>query len=242
MADSIARKYVRPFRMGKELINKIDRWCLWLVDATPSDLRQSRLLRSRVEAVKTMREASKAASTREWAARSWLFKQRAQPTTDYLAIPKVFSGRREYATCDWYSPDIIAGDKVYTCIDSDGLNFAIIESSMFMAWQKSIGGRLKSDCSFSNTGVWNTLPLPQLDDDTRERVIEAGQGVLEARAKYPGQSLADLYDPTFMPPDLRKAHEQLDKVVDVAFGADKPCTTNDQRLKILFSSYAAMTR
>lgn len=87
MADPIARKYVRPFRMGAELINGIDRWCLWLVDATPSDMRQSRFLNTRIEAVKQMRLASKAASTRQWADRPWLFKQRAQPQTQYLAIP-----------------------------------------------------------------------------------------------------------------------------------------------------------
>lgn len=241
MADPIARKYVHPFRMGRELINAEDRWCLWMVDAEPSDLRNSPFLRRRVQAVKAMREESSAASTRAMAQTAWLFGQRAQPSTKYLAIPKVFSGRREYATCEWYSSDVIAGDKVYTCIDIDGFNFAIIESSMFMTWQKAIGGRLKNDCSFSNTVVWNTIPLPELNHEVRWGVIEAGQEVLAARANHPGQSLADLYDPDFMPSDLRRAHRELDKIVDMAFGAVRLCASNDERLQMLFDSYLRMT-
>lgn len=130
----------------------------------------------------------------------------------------------------------------YTCIDTDGFNFAIIESSMFITWQKAVGGRLKNDCNFSNTVVWNNLPLPNLTNDMREKVIEAGKAVLQARANHPGQSLADLYNPTYMPTDLRKAHDELDKVVDVAFGTTKPCSNNDERLEILFKSYIRMTK
>lgn len=203
MQDSIAAKYVRPFRMGRELINGVDRWCLWLVNAEARELRQSSFLRERIRACREYREAAPvkgdAYKNRET---PWLFRDNLQPRIPYLAIPRVFSRRREYATCDWYSPDVIAGDKVYTCIDPDGFNFAIIESSMFMTWQKTVGGRLKSDPSFSNTVVWNTLPLPKLDDGMRRGVIDAGRGVLDARANHPGQSLADLYDPDVMPVDF----------------------------------------
>lgn len=241
MADPVAAKYVRPFRMGKELINGIERWCLWLVDAEPGELRQSQFLRTRVQACRKYRENAPASGdaykNRET---PWMFRDNHQPDTRYLAIPAFFSGRRDFATCDWYSPDVIAGNKVYTCIDSDGFNFAIIESSMFMAWQKAIGGRLKSDPGFSNTVVWNTLPLPKLDDGMRQAVIDAGRGVLDARANHPGQSLADLYDPDVMPVDLRKAHRQLDAVVDKAFGAKRPCGSNDERLRILFNNYVHM--
>lgn len=99
----------------------------------------------------------------------WLFRDNHQPDVDYLAIPKVFSGRSEYATCD------VCRDKVYTCVDPDGFNFAIIESTMFMAWQKGIGGRLKSDCNFSNTLVWNTLPLPPVDTAMHAAIVAAGK-------------------------------------------------------------------
>lgn len=157
-------------------------------------------------------------------------------------MPVVFSSRRDYASASLLPAEVIAGQKLHTCIDESGINFAIAESSMFITWQKAIGGRLKSDCQFSNTVVWNNLPLPALDNAMRQKVIDAGKAVLDARKAHPGQSLADLYDPDFMPQDLRKAHESLDKVVDVAFGAAKPCKSNDERLQILFDRYAEMTQ
>ena len=243
MADPIAAKYVRPFRMGKELINGTNRWCLWLQDATSSEMRHSAVISQRVAAVREFREKGKpTGDAYKLKDIPWSFRPGPVPSTRYLAIPRVFSERREYATCDYYSPDIIAGDKVYICSDPDGFNFAIIESSMFMTWQKAIGGRLKSDCSFSNTVVWNNLPLPAISEELRGKVIAAGKAVLDARANHPGRSLADLYDPDYMLVDLRKAHQELDKVVDRAFGASKPCRTNDERLKILFNNYAQMTK
>lgn len=242
MKDPIAAKYVRPFRMGKELINNINRWCLWLVEAEPAEMRASKFISHRVEKVKNMRLLSTKLSTRAKANTPWLFGENYQKNCQYLAIPAVFSENREYTTCDIYSQNIIAGNKVFICNDLDGFNFAIIESSMFITWQKSIGGRLGSSCNFSNTVVWNNLPLPELTSDMRAKVIEAGKAVLKARENHPGQSLADLYDPTYMPQDLRKAHDELDKIVDVAFGATKPCSNNDERLEILFKSYIRMTK
>lgn len=226
MADPIAAKYVRPFKGSRELINGIDRWCLWLTDAQPSDLRGSAFLRTRIEACRQYRyNAPQKGDAYKNRDTPWLFRDDHQPDVDYLAIPRVFSERREYATCEYYSPDVISSDANFTCADPDGFNFAIIESTMFMAWQKGIGGRLKSDCRFSNTLVWNTLPLPPVDDATRS-----------------GSSLADLYDPTFMPADLRHAHQDLDKIVDTAFGARAWLRNdNDARLQILFDDYVKLT-
>lgn len=243
MEDPIAAKYVRPFRMGKELINGINRWCLWLTEAKPDEIRNSKFIRARIEACKSFRESQKPTGD-AYKLRDipWSFRPGIVPKEKYLAIPRVFSESREYATCDWYSPDIIAADSVFTCNDPDGFNFAVIESGMFMTWQKNIGGRLESRCRFSNTLVWNNLPLPVLDDDTRQKVIAAGQQVLAARSNHAGASLADLYDPLVMPADLRKAHRELDKVVDLAFGASKPCESDEERLRILFDNYARMTR
>lgn len=244
MSDPIAAKYVRPFRMGREMINGIDRWCLWLINAEPREMLKSTYLRNHVEAVKKMRLASVREQTRTLADTPWLFGENHQPDVDYLAIPSVFSGRREYATCDYCSSSIIAGNKIYTSLDPDGFNFAIIESAMFMAWQKGIGGRLKSDCNFSNTLVWNTLPLPPVDKAMHAAIVAAGKNILAVRANHPKSSLADLYDPTFMPKDLRDTHQNLDKVVDVAFGAkswlkdDKD--DNDARLQILFDDYVKL--
>ena len=241
MNDPIASRYVRKYVNGKELINDIDRWCLWLAEATPSDMRKSAFIRERVDKVKKFREASKRKATVEASKTPWLFGENHQPTGKFLAIPVVFSERREYATCALLPEEVIAGQKLHTCSDPNGINFSIAESSMFITWQKAIGGRLKSDCQFSNTVVWNNLPLPQLSDELRQEIIEAGRGIIDARAKHEGQSLADLYDPDFMPADLRKAHQRLDKVVDVAFGARKPCANNEERLQVLFDRYVEMT-
>lgn len=144
-------------------------------------------------------------------------------------------------TCGLLPETVIAGNKIFVCDDPDGFAFAIIESSMFLTWQKAIGGRLKNDCNFSNTVVWNTLPLPKLSDAMRGKVIEAGRAVIEARANHPDESLANLYNPLLVHPDLLKAHQQLDKVVDVAFGAPKPCKSDDERLQVLFDRYSELT-
>lgn len=242
MSDPIAAKYVRPFRGSRELINGIDRWCLWMHGIEPSEIRKSAFLRRRVDAVKDMRLASKKAPTREKAVTPWLFDEDHQPASRFLCLPKVFSGRRMYATCMSLDPDVIVSDLCYTSPDPTGLAFAIIESRMFIVWQAAVGGRLKSDYRFSNTVVWNNLPLPALDEDTRAALIAAGEGVLAARENHPGQSLADLYDPDYMPADLRAAHRELDKIADVAFGADRRLGDDDDaRLKILFDAYARMT-
>ena len=112
---------------------------------------------------------------------------------------------------------------------------------MFITWQKTVGGRLKSDLNFSNKIVWNTLPLPEVSDKQRAEIIAAGQGVLEARAEQPGVSLADMYNPLAMAPSLLKAHRALDRVVDRAFGARKALETNEQRIAVLFKRYQEMT-
>ena len=112
---------------------------------------------------------------------------------------------------------------------------------MFMAWQRTVGGRLKSDLRFSNTLVWNTFPVPELDEKSRERIIDAGKKVLEARALHPERALAEHYNPLAMAPELLKAHDDLDREVDKAFGAPRKLTTERQRQELLFANYAALT-
>lgn len=242
MADPIAARYVHPIQGGKELIDGRKRWCLWLVDAEPGDMRKSKFIARRVTACREYREnATKTGDAYKNRSTPWLFRDNHQPAHDYLAIPKVSGERREYFPCKVSDPSVIASDLLFVIEDPEGLNFAIMESSMFMTWLKTVGGRLESRCRFSNTVVWNNLPLPQLSDELRREVIDAGRGVIDARAKHEGQSLADLYDPDFMPADLRKAHQRLDKVVDVAFGAKKTCADNEERLQVLFDRYVEMT-
>ena len=236
-SDQVARKYIRRFVMGNEFINNIPRWCLWLEDLEPSDVAKSSELRKRLEAVRKSRMESSAESTRQMAQTPHLFGQRSQPTHSYLAFPSVFSEARRWATVELLPQEVIAGNKIYKCEDPDGFVFAIASSSMFITWQKAIGGRLKSDPNFSNTLVWNTLPLPEIGEPLRLQIIEAGKYLLNLRRSFPELSLADLYNPLAMKPEILKAHAILDNLVDKAFGSRGILSANEEREKLLFEKY-----
>lgn len=239
--DPIAQKYLRPYVGGEELINDTERWCLWLKDVSPTDVAKSALLKDRIDEVKRRREGSGRAGTRNAARTPHLFGEDRQPEEEYLGIPQTFAEGRLYFTAKKLQPHVIANKKLFTAKDSDGFLFALISSSMFMTWQKTVGGRLKSDPSFSNTIVWNNLPLPTLEDSTKGKIIKAGHKIVETRAQYPNQSLADLYAPRTMSPDLIKAHDVLDREVDKAFGAPRKLTTERQRQELLFANYVRLT-
>ena len=242
-ADPIAAKYLRPFRMGREVVRGLDRWCLWMhtEDFDPRDIDLSPILKERVRACATFRQVSKKKATVLGAQTAHLFQENHQPSEPYVAIPRVVSETRPFYTAAHLSEDVIAGDQLYTALDPDGFLFAIISSSMFITWQRAVGGHMKSDLRFSNKIVWNTLPLPAVSDKQRAEIISAGQGVLDARAEQPGTSLADMYNPLAMSPSLLKAHRALDRAVDRAFGAKKPLETNEERLALLFKRYQEMT-
>lgn len=237
-SDPIARKYVRPFKGGEELINGLDRWCLWLVDADPHELQQSSVLRVRLAEVRRRRLESPKAATRKGAATPHLFEERRQPSDTYLGIPQTFSENRLYATVARVPSDVIASIKLFTSPDPDGFLFGVVSSAMFLTWQKTVGGRLKSDPSFTNTIVWNNLPMPAVID--RKHIIEAGAGVLRARERQPGSSLAQQYDPRSMASELTRAHQELDRVIDMAFGASRRCSTELERQELLFSRFAEL--
>ena len=242
-ADPIAAKYLRPFRMGREVVRGLDRWCLWMhtEDFDPRDIDRSPILKERVRACATFRQGSKKKATVAGAQTAHLFQENHQPSEPYVAIPRVVSETRLFYTAAHLSEDVIAGDQLYTALDPDGFLFGIISSSMFITWQRTVGGRMKSDLRFSNKIVWNTLPLPEVSDKQRAAIIAAGQGVLDARAEQPGVSLANMYNPLAMAPSLLKAHRALDRAVDRAFGARKALETNEERLAMLFKRYQEMT-
>ena len=242
-ADTIAAKYLRPFRMGREVVRGLDRWCLWMdtEDFDPRDIERSPLLKERVQGCSTFRSHSTKQITKDGAKTAHLFQENHQPPGPYVGIPSVVSETRRFYTVAHFSEDVIAGNQLYTALDPDGFLFAIISSSMLMTWQMTIGGRLESRLRFANKVVWNTLPLPAVSDKQRTAIIAAGQGVLEARAEQPEVSLADMYNPLAMAPSLLKAHRALDRAVDRAFGARKALETNEQRLAILFKRYQEMT-
>ena len=238
-ADPIASKYLRPFLGARELIHGEERWCLWLVDLDPADLGRSPLLKSRVEGVRAMRAASKAASTREAAATPHLFRQIAPVTTAYICIPRHVSETRMFFPVKLVDPDTIASDANFIADDPDGLVFAVISCSAFIAWQKTVGGRLESRLRFNKLQTWNTFPLPALTDHQRAAIIAGGRSVLTARALHPNRSLADHYNPLAMAPELIRAHRELDAAVDKALGL-KGQVSDDSRLKALFSNYAKL--
>ncbi len=239
-ADPVAAKYIRPFVGARQLIHNEPRWCLWLVDLDPSDIARSSVLRRRLDAVRRFRAASTAESTRQMAETPHLFGQRSQPDTPYVCVPRHASETRRFFPTALFDADVICGDANFKADDPDGLAFAVISSSAFITWQRTIGGRLESRLRFSSTLTWNTFPLPVLTDAQRDAVIAGGQAVLAARALHPQRSLADHYNPLAMAPELLKAHRELDAAVDKALGL-RGNVSDDDRLKALFASYAKLT-
>lgn len=240
LEDPIAAHYVRPYVGAKELIYSIQRWCLWLEKASGEEIVQSPFLAERVGAVKNFRARSKAATTREYR-HHHLFRQPQPVSGEFVCIPRVVSEQRPYFLVSLLAAGTIASDATFQCPDPDGLQFALLSSSMFLAWQKTVGGRLKSDLRFGSTTTWYTFPLPPLEEAQRSRIIAAGAKVLAARALHPERSLAQHYTPLGMDPALVKAHDALDTEVDKAFGAARRCRTELERQELLFDRYAEMT-
>lgn len=239
--DAVASKYLHRFMGARELLHGKPRWCLWLVNVDPVDVFQSALLKERIEETRKWRTQSKAKQAQDAAAIPHLFWWRSHPGVDYLCIPSVVSEKRRYFTAARNDADVISSNLVFTVPDESGLMFSLVSSSMFMTWQRTVGGRLKSDLRFSNTLVWNSFPVPGLTDKQRTSIIRAGEKVLETRARYPERSLAEHYAPLSMDPDLVKAHDALDREVDKAFGASRKLTNERQRLELLFRNYEALT-
>lgn len=235
------KKYLRPFVGSEEFINGGPRWCLWLVDISPSELRSLPRLSGRVEAVRDIRLASTRETTRELAGRPTLFGEIRQPGHRYLAIPKTSFERRMYIPVGFLPSTTIASTELFTIEGANYYHLGILCSSMHMSWVRFVAGRLKSDYRYSSQIVYNNFPWPS--DPTEEQkaaIEEAAQGVLDARDAHPEASLADLYDPIATPTDLRKAHQALDKAVDAAYGK-KTFTSDAERVAFLFELYHKYT-
>ena len=246
-ADPVAARYLRPFVGAKELVQGLERWCLWLEDASEEEIASSPVLSARVEAVAHMRMQSTKKATQELAQTPHLFGEMRQPLEPYVCIPSVVSEKRPFFTVKHFSPETITSNLAFTAIDPDGFLFALISSSMFIIWQRTVGGQLKSDLRFSNTVVWNNLPLPEVSEEQRTKVIAAGRKVLAAREAIEERAgdpvpLADMYASlATMDPALRAAHDELDSAVDVALGATRRCSSEAKRLEILFERYQELT-
>lgn len=237
-----ALAWIRPFLSGENFIHGKTRWCLWLTEISPKELRGLREVLKRVELVKQFRLNSKAEATRKKAMIPSLFAQIAQPKTNYLAIPEVSSERRTYIPIGFLTPDIIASNTIQLIPNSTLWHFGILTSQMHMTWVKYVCGRLKSDFRYSNSIVYNNYPFPQqVSEAQRKRVEEAAQAVLDVRASFPNNSLADLYDPRTMPPALLKVHQALDKAVDACYRS-QPFANELNRIEFLFNLYEQYTQ
>jgi len=235
LADAHAAKYVRRLVGSRELLNALPRHVLWLKNANPADIVASRLLRDRIEGVRTHRASSERATTRALAQTPTLFGEDRQPTTDYLAIPEVSSEGRPYLAAAWLGADVIATNKLYVVPTADLALFALVSSRMFQTWLATVGGKLKSDYQFSTGMVYNTFPFPELDGPRRTRLQALGTSILSARAKFTDVPLGDLYKPSSMPPELVDAHAANDAVVGSLYGLKEP--TLLQRQAALFEAY-----
>ncbi len=211
-------RFILPYTGAVEYINKKDRYCLWLKDASPADIRKSKALLKRLSAVREMRINSSAAPTRAKADTPHLFFFISQPDSNYLLIPSTSSENRKYVPIGFLPPNVIASNSTTIVPNATLYHFGIMISNVHMAWMRTVGGRLKSDYRYSGGVVYNTFPWPTPTDEQKADIEKTAQAILDARAKYPDCSLADLYDELAMPPELRKAHQENDKAVMRAYG------------------------
>ena len=211
-------QFIRPYMMGKDFINRKPRYCLWMVKANPTVLKKCPSVLKRIDQVREYRLASPKAATKKKAEVPSLFAEVRECKTDYVAIPKVSSERRRYIPMDYLDKHTIPGDKLFMLESPSVFYFGILTSNVHMAWMRAVCGRLKSDYSYSNTIVYNNFPWPSSTPAQKELIEQTAQGILDARALYPDSSLADLYDPLTMPPELRKAHDKNNIAVMKAYG------------------------
>ena len=213
-----AEKWFKPWYGSYEFINRKPRYCLWLGECPPNELRKMPECMKRVEATRMFRLSSKSKGTVKLADTPTRFHVENMPKGNYIVIPEVSSERRRYIPMGFMTPDILCSNLVKLIPEATLFHFGILESNVHMAWVRAVCGRLKSDYRYSKDVVYNNFPWPKVDDTVRTKIEKTAQGILDARDRYPDSSLADLYDPLTMPPELRKAHQQNDRAVMQAYG------------------------
>jgi len=236
----------RRYLGSDELIDGTLRWFLWLADEAPNTIRSLPLVRARLERVAAFRRGDepglngrrvKDAATKLLAATPTRLHVRNTPTSSYLALPEVSSELRQYIPIAFLEPEILASNLLKITAEAEIYHFGILTSRMHMAWVRGVCGRLESRYRYSTGIVYNNFPWPDPAPAQRVTIEAAAQAVLDTRAAHPGATLADLYDPVTMPPDLRRAHDRLDRAVDAAYGQPKGFATEAARLAFLFNLY-----
>ena len=234
--EPAAEKFMRPYIGAEEFINGKDRFILFLGDASPAELRTMPHVLERIQRVRHFREKSKKPATRKLAQTPTELEGRSIPTGNFLIFPRVSSEKREYVPIGWASNPTIPSDAVIFGINADLWHFGVLTSKMHMAWLSNIGGKLKSDYRYSVGICYNPFPWPEADEKAKAKIRSLAQAVLEVRSLHTGATLADLYDPDVMPPDLRKAHRALDMAVDKLYRASA-FPSDRERVEHLFGLY-----
>ena len=240
-SDPIATKYLRKLIGARELIQGQDRYCLWLVDAPAADVRASKEIMGRADLVAAERRKSKRTATFALADTPTLFGEYRQPKHQYLAVPGVSSETRRYVPMALFPPEVIATNLVLTIDNADLYALGVLHGRPFQVWNATVSGRLESRFRISAEITYNNYPWPERTPEVVAAVTDAANAVIAAREAHPGSTLADLYDPLSMPPDLIKAHHDLDAAVLKAYGL-KSTTTDAEVLSELFRRYAELTR
>ena len=234
-------EYFHPYYGAFEFINQKPRYCLWLGDCSPVQLRQMPECLKRVENVRNYRLASKSEGTRKLADRPTRFHVENMPKSNILVIPQVSSQRRRYIPIGYMNQDVICSDKVRLMPNATLYHFGILTSNMHMAWMRVICCRLKSDYSYTINIVYNNFPWPTITPEQEAEISRTAQAILDARNLYPDSSLADLYDESTMPAELRRAHLANDKAVMKAYGL--PVNTSESDIVAhLFKLYEELTK
>ncbi len=228
-----------PWYGSVEFIHQKPRYCLWLGDCSPKEIKEMPLCYERVENVRKVRLASSSAGTRKLADTPTRFHVENMPDGDSIIVPKVSSEKRKYVPMGFISKGTFASDLVFLIPNATLYHFGILESNVHMAWMRAVCGRLKSDYRYSKDIVYNNFPWPDPSSDLRAKIEQAAQAILDARALYPDSSLADLYDPTLMPKELLQAHRQNDRLVMQAYGFS-PKMTESECVAALFRLYTTL--
>ena len=234
-------KYIRQIYGAEEYINNKKRYCLWLVGASPADIKNSPTLFSRVQSVREYRLQSTKEATRLSADRATEFQEVRYSTTEYIIVPSVSSEKRRYVPIGYVSPDIVVNNAVLFIPDAILYHFGILTSNVHMAWMRVVCGRLEMRYRYSKDIVYNNFPWPAITPEQEAEISRTAQAILDARNLYPDCSLADLYDEVTMPVELRRAHQANDKAVMKAYGL--PVTTSESdTVAHLFKLYEELTK
>jgi len=237
-----SKKYFKKILSGSEFLNNENRWCLYLKDSNPNDLKNMPKVLERIDSVRNFRASSTKAKTRELSAFPALFAEPRQPESNFILIPRTTSENRKYIPFAYFSKDYIVNDSCIALPSAKIFHFGVLTSEMHMTWVKYVCGRLKSDYRYSNSIVYNNFPWPENPTEKRIKTVEEkAQKVLDTRKEFPNSSLADLYDPLTMPPSLVKAHQELDKAVDLCY-RPQPFPNETKRIEFLFELYEKYTK